>query len=125
MDHAIVFISPDFGPDTREKIIKTLNMPGAVITDNIECATIVITPRTARISLTMAIFALKQIERTKQELDALDYRLRDMDKIYIPPLPQMTRNKKHTPPTQQRALNRFTQTQKTYRQTIFNRTNCK
>ena len=123
MDHAIVFISPDFGPDTRKRIIKALNMPDAVITDNIECATIVITPRTARISLTMAIFALKQIERTKQELDALDYRLRDMDKIYIPPLPQL--NKKYTTPTHLRALNRFTQTQKTYRQTIFNRTNCK
>ena len=123
MDHAIVFISPDFGPDTRKRIIKALNMPDAVITDNIECATIVITPRTARISLTMAIFALKQVERTKRELDALDYRLRDMDNFYIPPLPQL--NKKHTIPPQQRALNRFTRTQNTYRQRIFNRTNYK
>lgn len=98
-------------------------MPDAVITDNIECATIVITPRTARISLTMAIFALKQVEKTKQELDALDYKLRDMDKIYIPPLPQL--NKKYTTPTHLRALNRFTQTQITHKQRIFNRTNHK
>ena len=125
MSRAIVFISPDFGPNTRERIIKALNMPGAVITDNIECATIVITPRTARISMTMFDWALKQIQKTEQELNALDYRLRDTDKIYIPPLPQMTQNKKHTFPTQQRALNRFTQTQDTYRQRIFNRTNHK
>lgn len=125
MSRAIVFITPDFGPDIREKIIKALNMSDAVITDNIEYATIVITPRTARISLTMAAVALEQIQKTEPELDTLYYRLRDTDKIYIPPLPQMTRNKKHTPPTQQRALNRFTQTQKTYRQRIFNRTNHK
>jgi len=119
MNKTIVFISPKFGPDTRERIMKALNMPDAVITDNIEYATIVITPRTAKISMTMYEFALKQIEKAKQELDTLDYRLRDIDKI----LPQL--NKKHTMPPQQRALNRFTRTQKTYRQRIFNRTKCK
>ena len=124
MNRVIVFISPKFSPDKRAKIIKTLN-PGTMITDNIECATIVITPSTARICLTMAEFVLKQVEQEKQELDALDYMLRDMDKFYIPPLPQMTQNKKHTMPTQQRALNRFTQTQNTYKQRIFNRTNHK
>ncbi|MBQ6027614.1 MAG: hypothetical protein IJL21_03635 [Alphaproteobacteria bacterium] len=123
MNKTIVFISPKFGPDTRERIMKALNMPDAVITDNIEYATIVITPHTAKISMTMYEFALKQIEKAKQELNTLVYMLRDTDKFYIQPLPQL--NKKHTMPPQQRALNRFTRTQKTYRQRIFNRTKCK
>ncbi|MBO7509215.1 MAG: hypothetical protein J6T57_02995 [Alphaproteobacteria bacterium] len=123
MERTIIFISPDFDSETREKIVRSLGIHNAIITDNIKCATIVINPGKGRPSITMAALALLQMEQTGQDLNMLYFKL--PDKLHIPPLPQVAKNKKHTIPMQQHALNRFTQTQNTYRQRIFNRTNHK